>query len=110
MPMDFKKRITKDIGRVFLSNNFFGEEAIINGMPVTVVIDEDALRERNLAIVKSGKLHADDILFYCAKSFFKNGVPRPENLMEFNDKEYSITSVKDDMGMLTITLQRYGGR
>ncbi|WP_188615835.1 hypothetical protein [Lysinibacillus alkalisoli] len=110
MPMDFKKRIAADITKVFLDNKFFGEEVTINGMQTTVVIDEDALHERNLAIIKSGKIHTDDILFYCEKKFFKNGIPRPEKRMNFNEKEYTITSVKDDMWMLTITLQRYGGR
>lgn len=108
--MNFKERIAADINKVFLNNNFFGEEVTINNQTTTVVIDEDALRDRNLAIVKSGKLRVDDLLFYCEKRFFKNGIPTPEKLMDFDGKEYTITSVKDDMGMLTITLQRYGGR
>lgn len=106
--MDFKDRIAADINKVFLNAKHFGEEVKIQGKYMTVTVDEDALKERNLAIIKEGKLHVDDILFYCNVEDFENK-PRVEKRMTFDNKDYKITSVKDDMGMLTITLQRYGG-
>ena len=107
--MRFKERVFSDINKVFLNNKFFGEAAEVNGKEANVVIDNDALRERNLALIKDGKLHADDVLFYIRKDFFDSGIPRPEKRMMFNSVDYMITSVKDDMNMLTITLRRYGG-
>lgn len=108
--MDFKDRVAADINKVFLNANHFGSVVDIHGEDVTVTIDEDALKERNLAMIKEGKLHTDDILFYCNAKEFDNSMPRVETRMLFQDKDYMITSVKDDMGMLTITLRRYGGR
>lgn len=108
--MNFKERVAADIDKVFLNVNHFGDLVTIGGKEIAVTIDEDALKERNLAMIKEGKLHVDDILFYCNKEEFNNRAPKVESRIPFNDAEYMVTSVKDDMGMLTITLQRYGGR
>jgi len=106
--MDFKDRVAADIKKVFLRNKNFAETVNINDKKVDVVIDNDALKERNLAIIKSGKLLEDDILFFCDKSDFTK-IPIPERHMDFNENRYRITSVADDMGILTITLARFRG-
>lgn len=107
--MNFKDRVAADIEKVFLNNNHFGSTVDVNGKNMNVTIDEDALKERNLAMIKDGKLNVDDVLFYCNKTEFDNGIPRVENRMMFAGVDYMISSVKDDMGMLTITLKRYRG-
>lgn len=107
--MNFKDRIAADIEKVFLNNKHFGRTVDVNGKVMKVTIDEDALKERNLAMIKSGKLNVDDVLFYCNKTEFDSGIPRVENRMLFDGADYRISSVKDDMGMLTITLKRYRG-
>lgn len=107
--MNFKDRVASDIDKVFLNANHFGSVIDVNGKVMSVTIDEDALRERNLAVIKSGKLSVDDVLFYCNKTEFNSGIPRAEDRMLFNGIDYMISSVKDDMGMITITLKRYRG-
>lgn len=108
--MDFKKRIERDIGKVFLNNKHFGSKVDVGGKVMNITIDEDALKERNLALIKDGKLHTDNVLFYCDRNDFERRVPRVEELLDFGKSQYVVTSVKDDIGMLTITLRSYRGR
>lgn len=108
--MGFKSRVERDINKVFLNNKNFGSKVDVGGKVMNVTIDEDALKERNLALIKDGKLHTDNVLFYCNKNEFERRVPRVEELLDFGKSQYVVTSVKDDMGMLTITLRSYRGR
>lgn len=110
MTMNFKDRVERDINKVFLNNKHFGSEMDVGGKVMPVTIDEDALKERNLALIKDGKLHTDDVLFYCNKKDFSGKIPHVEQRLSFGRAQYLVTSVKDDMGMLTITLRSYRGR
>ncbi len=55
--MTFKEILRKDIEQVFLNPEEFGEEHIVNGKPMMIMIDDNELTERE----KRMKSHMDGI-------------------------------------------------
>lgn len=110
--MNFKERVAADIGKVFLNPNVFGETANINGEKATVVIENEGLSTKNATV--AGRLDIQDrlsngeVMFSVASNFFKH-IPKVERPMNFNGINYTIADVRDDLGMLTITLRRFTG-
>ena len=55
--MTFKEILRKDIEQVFLNPEEFGEEHIVNGKPMMIMIDDNELTERE----KRMKSHMEGI-------------------------------------------------
>lgn len=104
MKRTFKDFYKQDIQRVFMNEEEFAEEVMINGQKMTIVRHSDALNENNSA----KQLVSCDVIFYVAASYF-SGIPQPGREMEFNGHLYNIESAVPTMGMmgmLTIGLSR----
>lgn len=110
--MNFKQSIASDNDAVFLCFEEFGEEAIVNGKPAVVVVDDHELEKRNFAksSVASGVdgVSMSEVLFSINSSHFDH-MPQTGKRMNFNDKKYLIDSVSEQIGILIITLSRYSG-
>lgn len=106
--MNFKEQLNEDLDLLF-DIDVFGEKAIINGAEATVIVDDEALEKRktNMSNRMTEGLSKDALLFYIEASFFKEGIPKPGKRMKFNKVDYEIIDSKEEMGMLTIILERY---
>lgn len=108
----FKDFVARDVQSIYLNLNEFGETANINGNETTVVIENEGLSTKNVTVSKrldiNDRLGNGDIVFSVARNFFGD-IPRVERPMDFNGTRYRIADVRDDLGMLTITLERYTG-
>ena len=100
--MAFKDMVAADIAATFLSKEFFGEPYRVEGKTITIVIDNDELKERqggqDLAVAESATL------FYASVSDLP---PRkaPGSSLNINGRECIIDDWKEDMGMATVVLR-----
>lgn len=97
----FKDFLQQDIHSVFVNQNEFAEKVIINGMPMEIIRDNDAVNPSDT----SKQLATYDVLFHVATAYFEY-IPQSELLMNFEGQDYRIKSVNDNLGMLTIGLSR----
>ena len=100
--MAFKDMVAADIAATFLSDDFFGETYRVEGREISIVIDNDELKERqggqDLAVAESATL------FHAAVSDLP---PRkaPGSSLNINGRECIIDDWKEDMGMATVVLR-----
>ena len=99
--MGFKDQVANDAQRIFLDLNFFGEMYRIEGKMISIVIDNDELKERqggqDLAVAESATL------FYARSA----DLPRRKaagSSLNINGRECIIDDWKEDMGIATIVL------
>lgn len=100
--MNFKDAIARDINNTFLNAFEFAETAVINDKEMLIVPNDEALNK----LETDKKLASCEIIFHVEAANFEH-IPKPEKMMLFNNKKYRIGRVIDNMGMLTIGLERY---
>ena len=98
----FKEMIAKDIKAVFMDFDFFGENHTVEGKSVVIIIDDNALKEKqgvqDLAVAESSCLiyaHVEDL-------------PKRRSAgqcLNLDGKEYLIDDWTEDMGLATIALR-----
>lgn len=100
--VNFKESLASDIDNIFMNENEFGEKAVIDGVEMTIVRDEDLLEKKKLSDGAEG-LAESEILFHTST---KNFVEKPfvDDIMRFNDERYIISDVKESNGLYIITL------
>lgn len=101
MPFDFKKMVERDRQLVFLNIDEFGEEHKVEGRTITVVLDDNALKERQggqeLGVAESS------LMLYAAVEDLPIRRPAGEGL-NIDGREYIINDWSEDMGIATIAL------
>lgn len=101
--MAFKDCVQNDIHGVFLDLEFFGEQHRIEGRKISIVIDNDKLKEKqggqDLAVAES------DLLFYARSVDLPPRRPAGESL-NVDGRDYIVDDWQDDMGMATVVLRR----
>lgn len=100
--MGFKSMVSADRMAVFLDQNTFGESLRVEGREITVVLDNDRLKEKqggqDLAVAESSTLffaRCEDL------------PPRraPGSTLNVNGRERTIDEWSEDMGLATIVLR-----
>ncbi len=104
--MDFKGCIAADLHGVFLNENEFAELHTVDGKPMRVLIDDDALLERDAA---RGGVHTDGLyktrrLLYLSKADY-GGRPAPGKALNLDGRIWYVVQAEDAAGMLTIELE-----
>lgn len=100
--MGFKDMVAADIAATFMNKEQFGEVYRVEGKSITIVIDNDELKERqggqDLAVAESSTL------FHAAVSDLP---PRkaPGSNLNINGRECLIDDWKEAMGVATIALR-----
>ena len=98
----FKDMVARDCAAVFVNPHYFGEVYSIEGRSISIVIDEDALKERqngqDLAVAESSTL------FYARVE----DLPKrrsPGQCLNVNGRECIVDSWSQDAGMATVVLR-----
>lgn len=86
----------------FINLDEFGSEIAIEKKNISVVVDNDLLKEMQLSNGGEG-LEDSEILFHAKKVDF-DFTPRVGQDVLFNESLYYINDVKDDEGIYTITI------
>ena len=98
--MNFKDQIALDRA-IFLNSDEFGELHIIDGMQLSVVLDDYELQKRK---AKAEYGYNGSLIFYVSKSAL-GSVPAIGQIMNFDGEIWRVMDVQDDAGLLTITLE-----
>lgn len=105
----FKDILAEDISKVFLNTDEFADKARINGKFITIVVDNEKLKnQRNMQELDG---LTGDIFYYVSKQDwldkFKK-LPLANDAQEFNKLACTVVDVGDTNGMLSITLAYRG--
>jgi hypothetical protein len=101
----FKDFLANDLN-TFFNLEEFSEIHNIDGNDITIVPDDDLLKERQ--IKSAGGTYVGDLLFYVRKSDWG---PRPaigSQVVKFDQERYRVTDYQENSGVCTITLEAYG--
>lgn len=94
--------VSNDRFNIFINPNEFGNEYIVEGKRITIVVDSDELKERqngqDLAVAESATL------FYANVEDLPKRRPAGENL-NINGRECIIDSWAEDKGIATVVLR-----
>lgn len=104
--MDFKDCIAADLHGVFLNENEFAELHTVDGKPMRVLIDDDALLERDAA---RGGVHTDGLyktrrLLYLSRADY-GGRPAPGKALNLDGRVWRVAEASEAAGMLSIELE-----
>lgn len=101
--MGFKEMVANDRLATFLNLEEFGEEHRVEGKTVTVILDENTLKERQggqeLSVAESS------LLLFAAAEDLPARRPAGEGL-NIDGREYIIDDWSEDMGIATIALRQ----
>ena len=106
VPISFQECVASDLGSVFLNPTEFGEKHTIDGREMTLVLDDDALLERDAA---RGGVHMDGLyktrrLIYVAKADY-GGRPPSGKLLNLDDRGYRVVQAEESDGLLSIEVE-----
>jgi hypothetical protein len=102
----FKDLVAADISAVYLNGQEFADTHTIDGKPMTVVVDENELLERDkskMGIQVDGTYKARRLI-YVAKEEYG---PRPAHgkQLNFDGRLFRVADCTEEAGMLAITLE-----
>lgn len=99
--MNFKDLIKED-SNVFINPEEFGEDHVIDGKIVNVIVDNETLKSRNKKEY-DGIVQADLLYFAKEEDLLKE--PIPESVQLFDGIPYVIFDAKLDCGVYEVILQ-----
>ena len=98
----FKDMAERDRSAVFLDLDFFGEKCRVEGKEISIVLDNDELKERqggqDLAVAES------TILFYARVEDLPTRRAPGQNI-NFDGRECIVDDWQQDMGIATVVLR-----
>lgn len=106
MPPGFKDLIRMDNQRVFLNPEEYGEEHLISGRRMSIIIDDNEMIEREKRRVQEYRqgIYTRQVLFYVSEREFGR-LPAPGRSLELDGKNYIITDAVNEDGIYSISLE-----
>ena len=99
--MNFKEQLKEDLS-IFFNPDEFGEDHIIDGKVVNIIVDNETLKSRNKKEY-DGIVQADILYFAKEEDLFKE--PIPDSVQMFDRVPYIIFDSKLDEGVYEVILQ-----
>lgn len=108
--MTFKELVQGDIEKVFLNPSEFGEEHVVNGKKMLVVIDSCELMERKKRIQSHmDGAYTKQMLLYVAASDF-GSLPTRDSKITLDGTLYTVADAASEAGVYSITIEANKGR
>lgn len=107
--MGFKKWAFKDIASTFLNLEEFGETHLINGKPMTVIIDSNEVEERGKKQFEHSRIdgiYEDNIILYVSRKNIGKQTARGQAI-KIDAKEFRVTDSRDEGGVYSITMRAF---
>ena len=101
--MNLKSVIASDIDAVFFNEDEFADEAIIDGKPVPIILDNDALNGK-LDVYAMGLAEGEQLIFIKQKDLFR--LPQPGEQMTIDGKQWYIRHAISNAGVFEIRIGR----
>lgn len=113
MGLSFKEILQQDVKAVFLNPLEFGETHLVNGDPMTIVLDdvENIEREKKMKSHTDG-IYTRQVFFYVASADF-GPLPKQGGMIDLDGKKYTVVDATDECGIYAITMEAnksHGGR
>ena len=101
----FKDILKNDIENVFLNQNEFAEEHLVDGVSMKIIIDNNEMleREKRYKSIEDGIFHKQ-VLFYVSAAEF-GGLPRVGRILMLDKKSYTVTDAIREGSMYSISLE-----
>lgn len=103
--MDFKDIVQNDIYSVFLQDIEFADRKEVNGILIPI-IEDDSMLEKAESI--TGGIYNDNKTIYVSAEHIKK--PKQGSILTIDKASYIVVSAADEMGVLSIVLQRNKAR
>ena len=102
----FKDICRNDITSSFLDPEVFGEEHMVDGKAVVIVLDdmENIEREKLMRSHMDG-IYARQILFYVNADDLGGTLPARGRIMTLDGKKYTVVEATDESGVYAVTLE-----
>ena len=113
MGLSFKEILAQDVKQVFLNPAEFGETHLVNGEPMTIVLDdvENIEREKKMKSHMDG-IYTRQVFFYVASADF-GPLPKQGGMIDLDGQKYIVVDATDECGIYAITMETnksHGGR
>lgn len=105
MGLSFKEILQQDVKAVFLNPLEFGETHLVNGKPMTIVLDdvENVEREKKMKSNADG-IYTRQVLFYVAADDF-GAFPIEGGMITIDGQRYTVVEATDECGIYAITIE-----
>lgn len=105
MSLSFKEILQQDVKNVFLNPLEFGETHLVNGEPMTIVLDdvENIEREKKMKSHMDG-IYTRQMLFYAASADF-GPLPAQGGMIDLDGRKYIVVDATDEFGVYAITAE-----
>lgn len=105
MGLSFKEILQQDVKAVFLNPLEFGETHLVNGEPMTIVLDdvENIEREKMMKSHMDG-IYTRQVLFYVASADF-GPLPKEGGMIDLDGTKYTVMEAADECGIYSITME-----
>ena len=101
--MGFKDMVAADIAEVFLNLDELGETHEVNGLPMTIIMDDMEMVEREKRLKSNDDgVHRKQILFYVAAEEF-GALPAANREITVDGKRYRVTDAVSEDGIYSIS-------
>jgi hypothetical protein len=87
----------------FINSDEFATDHMVNGVKMSIIIDNDLIKERQAKLKDPEGIYIGDILFHVAKSVFGDK-PVPGQIINLDGDPYRVADAQEDEGLYTITL------
>ena len=104
--MEFKDILFQDISNVFLNFKEFGEEHLIDGKKMTVIIDGNEVVDRSKKQSEKGRIDGvfeKQIIMYVSVTEF-GSMPAIGRSLRLDNSVYRVMDVINEAGIYSITL------
>ena len=101
--MGFKEQVEKDIDKVFFLTDEFAESVIIDGKPVPIILDNDALQGVS-ELYAIGLAEGEQFIFIKEKDMLR--LPQPGDELSKDGKKWYVRHAVCEMGIFAIRIGR----
>ena len=104
--MGFKEIAYNDISTVFLNPEEFGEEHVVDGRAMNIVMDNVEIIERSKKQSEAGRIDGvfkRELLFYVSRSDF-GPMPAQGRVLTLDGRKYIVSDAVEEGGVYSITI------
>lgn len=104
--MGFKEIAYNDISAVFLNPEEFGEEHVVDGRAMNIVMDNVEIIERSKKQSEAGRIDGvfkRELLFYVSRSDF-GPMPAQGRILTLDGRKYIVSDAVEEGGVYSITV------
>lgn len=103
--MTFKEAIASDVHDVFLNTDEFSDTHMVNGVPMTVQVDDNEQIEREKRFNQNmDGLFTNQKLIYVAADEF-GPLPKQGTILRLDNRTYTVADAIAEDGVYSITLE-----